>query len=263
MLHYFSKYSACGNDFILFDNRNLLFPECFSKVVPQLCHRQKGIGADGVILLENSPQAHYKMRIFNADGSEAEMCGNGIRCLFRFIQEMGIQEEFFNIETMLGILRVSSENQNVAVEMSDPKELRWSLPLFSWEVHHLNTGVPHTVVFLSHIDHLDVDEYGSKIRFHPLFAPRGTNVNFVQVNANDLYIRTYERGVGESLACGTGATAAALVASKIYGLKAPITVKVRSGDSLKIDFKPHEDSFTQVKLIGSCQLVFRGSLEIN
>lgn len=263
MWYSFSKYSACGNDFILVDNRSLAFSIHDPAVISRLCHRQNGIGADGIILLENSQNAHYKMRIFNSDGSEAEMCGNGMRCLLKFIQECGIQGNHFTIETMLKILTASFENEGIAIEMGDPKEIRWSLPIFSWEVHHLDTGVPHAVIFCSKIHDLSLIEHGSKIRFHSLFEPRGANVNFVEVHSEGIYVRTYERGVErETLACGTGATAAALAAAKIYAIKPPIKVSVRSGESLLVDFKLEGDCFSNVRLIGPAQHIFRGELQI-
>lgn len=264
MVHLFSKYAGCGNDFILFDNRSLTFPADPHAIVDRLCHRQKGIGADGVILLENSQKAHFKMRIFNSDGSEAEMCGNGIRCLLKFIQDCGIQGNQFDIETMRKTLKVCFEMDDVAVEMGDPAEVRWEIPLSPWMVHHLDTGVPHAVIFSDNMDSLNLNECGPKIRFHTMFAPRGANANFAQVDAKGVvYVRTYERGVEqETLACGTGATATALAAARIYGLKAPVKVKVRSGDILKIDFNLVGDNFTDVRLIGPVQYVFSGTIDL-
>ncbi len=265
MLLSFFKYSGCGNDFILFDNRKLIFPSDCSRIITKLCHRQHGIGADGVILLEYSTHSAYKMRIFNSNGSEAEMCGNGIRCLFKFMQQCGIQGKQQTIETLSGVLSVESEGNDVAVEMGSPREIQWSLPLSPWVVHHLNTGVPHAVIFSNDIENLSLAEWGPQIRFHKLFAPRGTNVNFAQIAGNGIiHLRTYERGVEqETLACGTGATATALAAAKIYGLQAPVSVKVRSGDILKIDFELHGDAFKNVRMIGPAHHVFSGTISVN
>ncbi|KIC72740.1 Diaminopimelate epimerase [Neochlamydia sp. EPS4] len=264
MLFNFSKYSGCGNDFILFDNQTSKLPPLTPTLIQKLCARQKGIGADGVILLEASQKAHYKMRIFNADGSEAEMCGNGIRCLFKFIQECGIQEKWLNIETLFSTLKVSSEDEDVAVQMGSPSEIRWSLNLFPWTIHYLDTGVPHAVIFTEKLDLLDLNECGRTLRFHPLFAPRGANVNFVQIDDQGiLHVRTYERGVEqETLACGTGATAAALAAAKLYELKGPLTVKVRSEDFLRIDFEYNKGCFTKVRMIGPAKLAFKGTVNL-
>lgn len=265
MYYQFSKYSGCGNDFILFDNRHLTIPTLQPDIVSRLCHRQQGVGADGVILLENSDIAHYKMRIFNPDGSEAEMCGNGIRCLLKFIQDCGIEGTKFNIETMLRVLNVGFEGEEIAVEMGEPKDIRWSIPLSPWMAHHLDTGVPHAVIFCENIDGLNLNECGKEIRRHSLFAPRGANANFAYVDANGLvHLRTYERGVElETLACGTGATATALAAAKMYGLKAPVHVTVRSGDTLKVDFKYINERFTDVRLKGPAQHIFSGTIAIN
>jgi len=261
----FSKYSGCGNDFILIDNRSLMFPVDQAPLVRQLCDRHKGIGADGVVLLEESKQAHFKMRIFNSDGSEAEMCGNGIRCLLKFIHECEIPGNDFNIETSSKTLNVSLDQNYVAVEMGDPSQIQWNLDIESWKVHHLDTGVPHAIVFTDTLEDLNIKELGSQIRFHAHFSPRGANANFAQLDPHGIiHVRTYERGVEEeTLACGTGATATALAAAHIYGLQAPLSVRVKSGDLLKIDFRPAKDGgFTDVRLIGSAKHIFKGVIEI-
>lgn len=263
----FSKYSGCGNDFILIDNRSLKFPAHRPDIIIKLCHRQKGIGADGIILLENSQKAHYKMRIFNSDGSEAEMCGNGIRCLFKFIQQCGLSDSPLNIETMWKIQKVEGIDEEIAVVIGEPTAVQWNLSLSPWTVHLLDTGVPHAIIFLNEIHQLNLAECGPKVRFYPLFSPRGANANFAHLDAQGIvHLRTYERGVEqETYACGTGATATALAAAKIYSLKAPVFVKVRSGDTLKVDFQQQENTFTQqgnnftnVRLIGPALHIFNG-----
>ena len=261
MSYSFSKYSGCGNDFVLFDNRALTLPINADRI-KKLCHRQKSIGADGVILLENSQSAHFSMRIFNSDGSEAEMCGNGIRCLFKFIQECGVPGGQFDIETKSKIFKVGSAGQDVTVDMGSPAVIRWSIPCPPWIVHHLDTGVPHAIIFSDSIQQLDLLQLGPAIRFHPLFAPRGANVNFAQVKESGLVsVRTYERGVEqETLACGTGAAATALAAARMYGIPSPIEVKVHSGDILKVEFKCVGDSFTDVSLIGPAQHIYSGTI---
>lgn len=263
MKYPFSKYSGCGNDFILFDNRDLTFP-IFKEIFQQLCHRQKGIGGDGVILLENSTKAHYKMRIFNSDGSEAEMCGNGIRCLLKFIQHCDILSNQLKIETMSKILTVSVEGDDIAVEMGNPCNIQWDIELSPWIVHYLDTGVPHAIIFTDNVDPIDVNEWGPKLRYHDRFAPYGVNVNFVSVDeTKTVHVRTYERGVEqETLACGTGATASALAAARMYKLQSPIKVKVRSGDILVIDFKRHDENFSDVRLIGPAEPTFSGTIEL-
>lgn len=261
----FSKYSGCGNDFILFDNRSNQFPDPSPFLISRLCHRQNGIGADGVILLESSKVCHLKMRIFNSDGTEAEMCGNGIRCLAKFMKEKGIQGHQFTIETMCRNLTVSTENENVAVEMGDPKELRWNIPIETFYAHHLDTGVPHAVIFCSDVNAIEIQKWGPSIRHHPLFAPRGANANFAHLDkSGTIHLRTFERGVeNETLACGTGATATALAAAQMHQLSSPIQVQVKSGEVLTIDFKKSENGFKNIRMIGPANFIFSGSINLN
>lgn len=261
MQTHFVKYSACGNDFILIDNRPGTFP-IQPSLITYLCHRQRGVGSDGLILLENSAKADYKMRIFNRDGSEAEMCGNGIRCLLRFIHHCGIQGNHFMIETMHSVLKLSFQEDLIAVDMANATDFRRDIPLFSWMAHHIDTGVPHLVIFCDHINNISLNEWGPKLRFHPLFAPGGANVNFAHLDANRIvHIRTYERGVeGETLACGTGATASALIAAQIYHLNSPVKVKVSSGDIVTITFEKHQSNLTNIRLIGPAYPIFSGTI---
>lgn len=260
----FSKYSGCGNDFVMIDNRSHIFPIHLDSII-HLCHRQKGIGADGIILLENSEKADLKMRIFNADGSEAEMCGNGIRCLLGFAQELGIEKTSCRIETMERILKVSLAKKNeVCVEMGQPTNIRWDLPIASTsyhgQAHFLNTGVPHLVLFFDRIDDIDVYSLGKELRNHSAFSPQGTNVNFAAVKNDIVHIRTYERGVeNETLACGTGATACGLAAAKKYQLTTPVHVKTLFGDILKIGFDPIASELADVTLTGPFTQIFKGS----
>lgn len=253
----FSKYSGCGNDFILIDNRALFFDP---NKVSLLCDRRQGIGADGVVLLERSAAADHKMRIFNADGSEAEMCGNGIRCLMQFIQDTIAPHERCNIETMLRNLTVAMDGDHVKVDMGDPLHMEWSIPLEGYTWEQINTGVPHAVTFVQDLDGFPLEKVGPTIRRHPYFGPNGTNVNIATINDDGtVSVRTYERGVeGETLACGTGATATAIAASKKFGLKSPVSVKVRSNDLLKIGFEWNSDHISRVTLTGPAQKIFSG-----
>lgn len=262
----FSKYAGCGNDFILVDNRKVVFPVTDrASHIRKICHRHTGIGADGVILLEESLSADFKMRIFNADGSEAEMCGNGIRCLHKFIQKLGLCKQAVSIETLESILSLKQAGDEVTVEMPIPSELSWSIPLSvnnqDLEAHHLNTGVPHAVFFLPEIESVDVNRLGRQIRFDSHFSPRGANVNFVSVADRGIAIRTYERGVEqETLACGTGATAAALAAAHVKQLPSPIRVHTRSGEVLTIDFKLDDAKISNVTMTGPATHVFDGEI---
>jgi diaminopimelate epimerase len=266
MLWPFAKYVGCGNDFILFDNRSNSFPSEPSKFVLQLCHRQWGIGADGVILLENSSCANFRMRIFNADGSEAEMCGNGIRCLAQWIKKLGFPLDSYQIETKERVFSLSyTESQHICVKMGHPSHLKWNIPLILnhqvYYAHYLDTGVPHAVFFVEDVEAIDLLKLGSFIRHHSQFAPKGTNVNFAQRIQDQIFkIRTYERGVEkETLACGTGATAVALAAAYQFQSNSPITIECRSQTQLIIRF---EANFSEVTMTGPAHCTFTGEVEI-
>ncbi len=266
MLLPFSKYSGCGNDFILFDNKVDLFPKGNIPFIRKICDRQQGIGADGVVLLEPSFCAHHKMRIFNADGSEAEMCGNGIRCLMHFLLDLGYPKQPYHIETKERILSLSYIGQSISVDMGKATDEKFWLPLMVdgslFEIYTVNTGVPHAVAFVENLEEMDVVGIGSKIRHHPFFSPMGTNVNFANiVDQNTLRIRTYERGVeNETLACGTGATAAALAAFRIHCLQSPVSVYVRSKERITICFTFQNNKFENIKMIGPTTFISKGKI---
>lgn len=267
MIH-FSKYSGCGNDFILFDHRKSHLPYSISEI-QQLCCRKNGIGADGVIFLETSSQADVKMRIFNSDGSEAEMCGNGLRCLAKFVNDLSPMQNMFTVETPRGTLKVEVRPHSVIAEMPEVQEIQWNLVISQketrqkeiWHLHALDTGVPHAVLFVNDTESQNIMDIGRKIRFHPFFSPKGTNVNFVQVLSKDsIRIRTYERGVeGETDACGTGATAGALAAAHEFDLGSPITVLPRSEEKLIISFERSDAGFSKVFMEGKVACVTQGS----
>jgi diaminopimelate epimerase len=264
----FAKYVGCGNDFILFDNRHLEFPFYLPDLIPKLCHRQYGIGADGLIVLELSELADCRFRIFNADGSEAEMCGNGIRCFVKWLKMLGFCQSSFRIETMHQLLQATVQDDQVQIEMAIPSIMQWNIP-FQWkekqvQVHHVDIGVPHTLLFVEDVEALNLHEWGPYIRFHPLWMPKGTNFTAIELlHSKDLKIRTYERGVeNETLACGTGATAAALAAAVYYLIEGPLTVQVRSGEELIIDFKRQGESFSDITMTGPAQAIFRGEIEL-
>jgi diaminopimelate epimerase len=266
----FSKYSGSGNDFILIDNRGSSFPCENSLLIQQLCRRPQGIGADGLILLENASEADYGMRIFNADGGEAEMCGNGIRCLLLFIKEVAEQKDSYTIKTFREKLTLSSDREFIKTSMPVPTHIRWNetLEVGSEELtfHFLNTGVPHVVIFVDDLQDPHWMSLASSIRYHPSFAPQGTNVNFVHVDERgQVHLRTYERGVEqETGACGTGATAAALASNKIYGLKSPIQLLPSSQELLWVSFEQKSSSsYQDVYLTGSAHLIFRGEYDVN
>lgn len=261
----FSKYSGCGNDFIIIDNRAGIFPLENPLLVQRLCARRTGVGADGIILLENSNSADYRMRIINADGSEAEMCGNGIRCLARFISELSLPKTSIQFETKGGLVKTVLSGDSVQAEMPIPTDLHWNRSLqISGKtviVHTLNTGVPHAVLFVDDLPSTHWMQLAPQIRYHSDFGTTGTNVNFARVEGSKVFLRTYERGVeGETLACGTGATATALAASQLYGIESPITIVPASGDLLEIQFQQRDKEFSNVIMRGPAHHIYKGTL---
>lgn len=269
MLLEFIKMNGAGNDFIMIDNRSRhikLTPE----LVVKLCHRQKGIGADGVIMLvpPSKNEADWAWEFYNSDGSVAEMCGNGARCFAKFVQKLTGIKEKVTFETLAGLVTAYYKGDNVSIKLTQPKDLRLniSLPLKNGakNVHFINTGVPHAVMFVDDVEKVDVKNLGAEIRFHQQFAPKGTNANFVEVKGNSyIRVRTYERGVeGETLACGTGITASALISSLLYDFAPPIKVLVQSGDLMEIDFLRKDHTFENVILTGPAEFVFNGTIEI-
>jgi diaminopimelate epimerase len=265
----FTKMNGAGNDFVLLDGRgqNLQFNP---QQVAQLCDRHRGIGADGVIILTfcTTGKADWAWQFYNSDGSTGEMCGNGARCFARFVQKLTSQPGDITFETEAGVIRAQFSGERVTVNLTPPHGLRLAealpLPRGNQTVHSLNTGVPHAVLFVADADKAMVNELGPVIRRHPHFGPKGTNVNFVQVlGPNRIRVRTFERGVeGETLACGTGVTASALVASKVHGHQSPVHVQVLAGDELEVAFREESGQFSDVKLTGPAEFVFVGTVEI-
>lgn len=266
MLWSFEKYAGCGNDFILFDNRTNTFPHSHRGVIETLCHRKRGIGADGLLLLEKSKNADARMRIFNSDGSEAEMCGNGLRCFVKWLATLGYQFPSLSIEVNGRCLQTRKVGDAISIEMGIPTNIEWNIPLDyanqTLTVHHLNTGVPHTLLFVDELDSIDLTQLGPLIRNHQMWNPKGTNVTIAQqTGSQNLKIRTYERGVeGETLACGTGATAAALAAAHLFGLKSPLVIETLSKEELTVYFDHQKGTFSEVTLTGGAQLTFKGEI---
>lgn len=263
----FSKYSGAGNDFILIDNRDAIFPVNDPSLIAKMCHRNDGIGADGVILLENTPLADASMRIFNSDGFEAEMCGNGARCFMHYMHSLGYDQDSYRVLVFGRVLLFNKNGEDYAIDMGDATDLRLSMKLDIAglnPVHHINTGVPHIVYFVDSLQTCDVVSLGRQLRYHPAFRPQGANVNFVEKRQNDLWVRTYERGVeGETKACGTGATASALIASIIYDLPSPVSVHVSSNVILSIDFVRDGLNFSKIYMTGPAQHIFTGSIQLD
>ncbi len=250
----FVKYHGAGNDFILIDLRHFSLSDP-GLIARQVCQRKWGIGADGLLLLLPSSAADYRMQIFNADGSQPAMCGNGIRCLIDYIHKR-IGPENLRIETPAGILSGRMINGEIAVNLGRPKVLHW--PLEGTFV--VDTGVPHAVLCVEDLENIDVQTSGRQIRHNPVFVPHGVNVNFMKINADKVAVRTYERGVeGETLACGTGAAAAAYVAFKEFKLPSPISIQTRGQEQLR--FLITQDD--EIEMLGSATEVFEGVITVS
>ncbi len=263
----FCKMSGAGNDFILIDNRRGLVPENdLARWVAKVCRRKLSVGADGLILLENSAGADFRWRFYNSDGSDAEMCGNGARCAARFAYLTGMAAKQMRFETIAGVIHAEILDDCVKVQMTDPHSLCLDITLDALgqtvQCGSVNTGVPHVVIEVDDIDAVDVVALGKAIRFHERFAPAGTNVNFVAKDAGGSWLaRTYERGVeDETLACGTGMAAVALVLSAQAKSSSPVSLKTRSGSILKIHFSGQGDTFSAVFLEGDARIIYDGTL---
>lgn len=267
---HFSKMNGAGNDFVMVDNRDLALVLSRDQIA-RLCDRHRGVGADGLLVVEPAQNgADFRMRYYNADGGEAEMCGNGARCFARFLNRL---HEFafgrVSFETMAGVISAEFLGDSVRIRMSDPHSLALNETLSvqgrDRVVNSLNTGVPHAVVFVDDLENIDLRGEGAALRYHKRFAPKGTNANFVKITSpGHLSIRTYERGVeDETLACGTGTVACAIIHHRLHGDPSPIDVTVRGGDTLSIGFEPAADgTFTAVTLTGPGDFVFDGTVDL-
>jgi diaminopimelate epimerase len=263
----FSKMSGSGNDFIIIDNRR----QCIDGIdLPQfitsVCRRKMSVGADGLILIEPSDKADFRWRFYNSDGSRAEMCGNGARCAARFAYVNGIAGERLAFETDAGIVSGQVIADRAKVKMPDPTDLRldYTIELAAGPlvVSSVNSGVPHVVIMIDDIEAVDVFKMGREIRRHEAFAPAGTNVNFIcRQGTGRLAIRTYERGVeDETLACGTGAIASALVCAIKLNWTSPISLQTRSREFLTIHFAENGGTFSNVFLEGDARIIYTGQL---
>jgi diaminopimelate epimerase len=276
-IHFF-KMTGTGNDFILIDNRNgLIDSDHCQDLVRRACRHNLSVGADGLILIENDPEVDFKWRFFNADASEGEMCGNGARCVARFAFLAGIvKKPVMAFRTLAGIIRAELIGDKAKVQMPPPYDLKMNIELESagrsFKLYFLNTGVPHAVCFVESekdLESADVERWGRALRYHPYFQPAGTNVDFVYVkDARHLNVRTYERGVeGETLACGTGCVASALIASARNLVNSPAEATTRSDELLTIHFEISREPqdygktrFKEVFLEGAAQVVYEADL---
>jgi diaminopimelate epimerase len=274
----FMKLSGSGNDFILIDNRDrAVDPKRAGALSAKVCTHRMSVGGDGLILIERSRRADFRWRLFNADGSEAEFSGNGARCAARFAYLKRIAPKQMRFETLAGVIEAEMAPRSVKrgatpifdrvkVRFPDPKGLRLNLRVAldgtEREAHFLDTGVPHCVYLVDDPDQVDVVGIGRSTRHHSLFQPAGANVNFISVlDPHQIRIRTYERGVeDETLACGTGSIASALIASLVGKAESPVTLIPQSGLNLMVHFQSDGKSFTDVYLQGDARAVYEGKI---
>jgi len=266
----FAKMSGTGNDFIIIDNRRALVrKDEMAGLAVSACRRNISVGADGLILIKDDSEYDFAWDFFNSDGSVGEMCGNGSRCAARFTLMKGITGRSTTFRTLAGPISAEVNGSSVRVQMTRPFGLEGETALDltggnSLSAGFVNTGVPHAVVVVKkgELDGIPVAELGSEIRNHPRFAPAGTNANFVEVlDAETIRLRTYERGVeGETLACGTGAVASAIICAERGLVAPPVTVITRSSEKLEITFDPSDPMGSEVYMEGTALLVYEGQL---
>jgi diaminopimelate epimerase len=259
--------TGCGNDFIIIDNRQkILDADRLGDLVQKVCAHKLSAGADGLVLIEPSPKVNFKWRFFNSDGSVGEMCGNAARCVARFAVLKGIAPPKMAFETLAGIIEAEVAGRLIKVLMVPPTGLKLDIDVpidgQSHQMHFVNTGVPHAIKFVENAASVSVKDLGKKVRFHSRFQPAGTNANFVQVvDRKHIKVRTYERGVeNETLACGTGAVASALIAAKKGFIDSPVEVQTSGGETLRIYFQPKGDGFDRVFLEGDARVVYEGEM---
>jgi diaminopimelate epimerase len=266
----FWKLEGAGNDFLGLDGRSGSF-KLNRKKIADLCDRRRGVGADGVLVVEKPKRrgADFRMRYYNSDGGEAEMCGNGARCFALLARAVsGRKGNVLRIQTQAGLVTLQIRGQEVQVSMTEPTKLRLGKKVVvagrKVVVDFLNTGVPHAVMFVRSVRSVDVAQLGRAIRYHSAFAPSGTNVNFVEIGrGNRIHVRTYERGVeGETLACGTGVVASSILSNLRRGLRSPILVTTRGGDHLRVGFSMVNGQARKVTLQGPARIVYTGVIHV-
>lgn len=257
----FFKMSASGNDFIIIDNRDGKAYDGFKDLkdfIVKVCRRHHSVGADGLILIETSKKHDFRWRFFNADGSEAEMCGNGGRCAARFAFVQGIAKEKMSFETLAGVIKAEVDGKRVKLQLTSPTDLKLDYPVALEDkeifLSSVNTGVPHAVLLADDVDHMPVEELGRLVRYHKAFGEKGTNVDFVQIlDDKKVKIRTYERGVeGETYACGTGAVATGVILKAKGLMESPMNILTKGGETLKVyvDDEVYLEGVTQIIYVG-------------
>lgn len=256
----FYKYQGTGNDFVMIDNRSETFPKENTQLIERLCDRRFGIGADGLILLENDSETDFRMVYYNSDGNQSSMCGNGGRCLVAFAKKLNVIENNTTFIATDGLHHASVANDGiVSLQMIDVATIKKES-----DYTFMNTGSPHHVQLVEDLEHYNVKENGAALRYGPLYGKEGSNINFVKkINDDTFSLRTYERGVeDETLACGTGATAVA-IAMNATGKTNSTSIKLNvEGGKLAVSFDKIGDQFTNVFLIGPAEFVFKGVIEI-
>jgi diaminopimelate epimerase len=266
----FQKLQGAGNDFVVVDNRRGIVrnPGRFARLT---CDRHRGIGADGVLLVERSTIASYRMMYYNADGSYGGMCGNGGRCIALFASRNDIASLSHRFEALDHIYTAHVMNGgHVRLAMKDPVDLRAAIrlkgPYGSFSATYVDTGSPHVVLEVpkGRLRRFPLTTVGPWIRTHPMFAPKGTNVNVVErSSASSLRMRTYERGVeAETLACGTGSVACSVSAHLLHGMRSPVTIHTASGDKLKVSFKRTPQGYRDIVLEGPAVISFEGTIDV-
>ena len=265
----FSKVVGAGNDFILVDQRRRPFKGNASRLAKTWCDRKNGIGADGLLMVLPSRRGDARMRIFNSDGSEASMCGNGLRCVTWYLHATDHGKKNLVVETGAGVMQTEVvEEERTRIFLTPPKEFRLGLSLTlqgkRLQLHAVDTGVPHTVLVVPHLEKVDLATLGPAIRHHRLFQPSGANVNLMRIiSTHRIAIRTYERGVeAETLACGTGAAACAVIGTALGHLKPLIDVMTASGQRLTIGFRPDRKPWEGLFLEGPARILFEGAIPL-
>ncbi|MEO0206615.1 MAG: diaminopimelate epimerase [candidate division WOR-3 bacterium] len=262
---FFSKIEGTGNDFVLIDNREEQFSKVVKKeetkdVIVKILDRHYGIGGDGLILIENFKGYFFSMRYFNRDGSEANLCLNGARCAVKFAQRLGVIEDKGKFLTPAGPVGFAYQPDNISVEIMPPVDIKLNFSLTiarkKYKLSYLKLGVPHTILFVDSYDEIDIIELGKAIRNHKEFQPDGTNVDFVRAEKDEIFVRTYERGVeDETLSCGSGVVASAYIAVKLFMAESPVKVLTRGGE-LTVTLKE------KLYLEGSANIIYDGTYYI-
>ena len=262
----FWKMHGASNDFIVVDDRALTFPAQDTAWLQRVMARRTGVGSEGILLIQPGDGVDFRMRFFNPDGGEVDMCGNGARCIARLAYELGVAPSRMRFTTGAGVVHAEILGDLVKLTMTTPRDWRLGGSLVldgrTYAYDFVNSGVPHAVVVVEDLAGVDVDRLGRAIRHHADFAPKGTNANFVQITGpNALSVRTYERGVeAETLACGTGIVAAGLLAGKTGRVQTPVEIQPASGDTLIVDYRLTGEGADHVTLTGPAVHVFRGEL---